>query len=108
MRHPVTRPQMRRMMSIDQMLRVGKWPTKKELATKLEVSDRTITRDIEFMRLEQNAPIEFDRRRAGYHYREETYHVPSAVGDVVGHRLRSPCVPGGARANQVRAARDAG
>jgi hypothetical protein len=38
------------MSEIDQALRLGKWPTDRLLARELEVTDRTIPRDLEFMR----------------------------------------------------------
>jgi predicted DNA-binding transcriptional regulator YafY len=77
MRYHATRPPARRMSSIDQQLRTSRWPSKKELARTLEVSGRTIGRDIEYMRLQHNAPIVFDRRRGGYYYREPSYRLPA-------------------------------
>src|ERR1700679_1630519 len=65
MRYHATRPLVRRMQAIDLALRAGRWPTDKSLAKELKVDPRTIRRDIEFMRDEQNAPIEYDRGRGG-------------------------------------------
>jgi predicted DNA-binding transcriptional regulator YafY len=64
------------MQAIDQALRAQRWPTDKTLAADLEVDPRTIRRDIEFMRDERNAPIEYDRVRRGYFYAEPTYQLP--------------------------------
>jgi predicted DNA-binding transcriptional regulator YafY len=64
------------MQAIDQALRAQKWPTDKTLAADLEVDPRTIRRDIEFLRDERNAPIEYDRARGGYFYAEPTYQLP--------------------------------
>jgi HTH domain len=46
-------------------LRANKWPTDKTLAEILEVDPRTIRRDLEYMREQLHAPIEFDRVRGG-------------------------------------------
>jgi predicted DNA-binding transcriptional regulator YafY len=77
MRHPATQPLARRIQAIDQALRAGRWPTGEALALALEVDARTIRRDTRFMRLEQHAPIGFDRRRKGYYYTEPTFRLPS-------------------------------
>ncbi len=76
MRYHATRPLMRRMQEIDLALRTKKWPTDKTLAVDLQVDPRTVRRDLEFMRYEQNAPIAFDRARRGYYYTEPTYRLP--------------------------------
>jgi predicted DNA-binding transcriptional regulator YafY len=76
MRYHPTRPLMRRMQEIDRAVRAGRWPTAESLANELNVDLRTIRRDIEFMRDERNAPIEYDRVRRGYFYAEPTYQLP--------------------------------
>jgi predicted DNA-binding transcriptional regulator YafY len=63
------------MQAIDQALRAQRWPTDKTLATDLEVDPRTIRRDIEFMRDERHAPIEFDRAQRGYYYADPTFRL---------------------------------
>ena len=37
---------------------------------------RTIRRDIDYLRYQLNAPIEFDGVRNGYHYTEDTFRLP--------------------------------
>jgi predicted DNA-binding transcriptional regulator YafY len=76
MRYHGTRPLIRRMQAIDQVLRAQRWPTDKTLATDLEVDPRTIRRDLEFMRDEHHAPIEFDRARRDYYYADPTFRLP--------------------------------
>jgi predicted DNA-binding transcriptional regulator YafY len=76
MRYHATRPLMRRMQEIDRALRAGRWPTAKSLAKELNVDPRTIRRDLEFMRDERNAPVEYNRVRRGYFYAEPTYQLP--------------------------------
>ncbi len=62
---------------IDQELRRGGYPSSKDLARRLELSDRTIRRNIEFMRDVLGAPIAYDPSRKGYHYSEPHWSLPS-------------------------------
>ena len=61
---------------IDQELRRGGYPSSKDLARKLELSDRTIRRNIEFMRDVLDAPIAYDPSRKGYHYTQPNWTLP--------------------------------
>jgi len=54
------------------MLRGGRKPTPLELALDLEVSTRTVARDIKFMRI-LGAPVVHDRKAGGY-VREKIWH----------------------------------
>jgi predicted DNA-binding transcriptional regulator YafY len=63
-------------MAIDQALRNGTWPNSRTLAEELEVTRRTVVRDLTFLRDQLRAPIEFDPRRNGYHYSEPTFRLP--------------------------------
>ena len=52
----------------------------------LEVSTKTVQRDLDFMRDRQNLPIDFDARRNGYYYTEPVESLPSiqvSEGEVV-------------------------
>ncbi|MDH7577081.1 MAG: transcriptional regulator [Bacillota bacterium] len=60
-----------RIYIIDQMIREGKYPNVPALAEKLEVSKRTVERDLEAMRDLMSAPLAYSRKRRGYFYREE-------------------------------------
>lgn len=66
---------LRRIRAIDQEIRRGSFPNSNDLAKKLEVGVRTISRDIEEMKLFYNAPIAFDRRHNGYYYTEPSYYI---------------------------------
>ena len=66
---------LRRIRSIDKEIRSGTFPNTKDLAKKLEVGIRTISRDIEEMKLFYNAPIAFDRTNNGYYYTEPSYYI---------------------------------
>ena len=71
-----SRPPILRMMKIDHAIRTGKFPNTVSLSRELEVSRRAVGRDIEFMRDQLFAPLQFDRRRNGYLYTEPTYQLP--------------------------------
>ena len=71
-----TRPPMGRMMDIDYLLGQRRYPNAPQLAERLEVTIRTVYRDIGYMRYRFQAPIEFDREHNGYFYTEEGYVLP--------------------------------
>ena len=65
------------MLRIHQALQSGKNPNASTLARELEVSTKSIHRDIEFMRDRLDLPIEYDANRFGYHYTEEVSAFPT-------------------------------
>jgi predicted DNA-binding transcriptional regulator YafY len=67
-----------RIYFIDREIASGKYPNTKTLAETYETSIPTISRDIEFMRLMLNAPIEYDFSRKGYYYTKKTFRLPAA------------------------------
>ncbi len=71
------KPQFRRLIFIDTMIRRGDYPNCSRIAKEYEVNARTITRDIEYMRDMLEAPIEYDKARRGYYYTEQTYMLPA-------------------------------
>ena len=68
---------MERMLRIHQAIQSGAYPTACGLAQQLEVSSKSIYRDLEFMRDRLQLPLEFNRRRLGYFYTEEVNAFPS-------------------------------
>ncbi|HUC83658.1 MAG TPA: WYL domain-containing protein [Candidatus Acidoferrales bacterium] len=72
-----SRPPMERMLRIHQAILAGKFPNATGLARELEVSSKSIQRDIEFMRDRLRLPIAYDGQRWGYHYTEEVTHFPT-------------------------------
>lgn len=66
---------LRRIRAIDIEIRSGTYPNTNDLAKKLEVGVRTISRDIEEMKLFYNAPIAFDRAKNGYYYTEDSFYI---------------------------------
>lgn len=65
------------MLRIHQAIQSAGFPTATTLAAELEVSTKSIQRDIEFMRDRLELPIEFDRARWGYRYTEEVSAFPT-------------------------------
>jgi predicted DNA-binding transcriptional regulator YafY len=55
-----------RIYKLENLLRNRKFITRKELESVLDVSRATLTRDIEFLRSQLNAPVVFDQELMGY------------------------------------------
>jgi len=66
-----------RLLQIDEEIRNGRFPNSTSLAKKIEVSSRTIQRDIEYMKDMYNAPIEYDYQKNGYYYTELSFYIKS-------------------------------
>lgn len=69
--------QFSRLMELDNQIRQGKYPNCLSFATEWEVSQKTIQRDIDFLRDSLNAPIEYDRERKGFYYTDAHWFLPS-------------------------------
>ena len=65
------------MLRIHQALQSGRLPNATALARELEVSSKSIHRDLEFMRDRLQLPIEYDATRFGYFYTEEVSAFPT-------------------------------
>lgn len=89
------KPQFRRLLFIDEQLKRARkqwlreqsaqtellgdlpnFPNCATLGAELEVSPKTIQRDIQFLRDEQDAPIDYDNLRRGYYYTEDNFALP--------------------------------
>jgi predicted DNA-binding transcriptional regulator YafY len=66
-----------RILKIDDAIRAKTYPNAVTLAKKLEVTSRTILRDIEYLRLMYQAPIEYDYNKRGFYYSEENFFIKS-------------------------------
>ena len=62
------RPPILRLQRLKALILEGKFPNCRTLALELEVSDKTIQRDLHFMQNELGLPLEYDPRRFGYHF----------------------------------------
>ncbi len=74
---PHSRPPLERMLRIHQAIQSGGYPNATRLAAELEVSTKSIHRDLEFMRDRLELPLEYDGRRYGYHYTQEVSSFPT-------------------------------
>jgi len=76
---------------IDQAIREGRFPNSQGIARDIGgISDRSIRRDIEFMRDSLGAPIEYDASRKGYYYSDKNWSLPSiriTEGELLGVAL---------------------
>ena len=72
-----SRPPLERMLRIHRALQAGSFPNASKLAREVEVSSKTIHRDIEFMRDRLNLPVEYDASRNGYFYTGEVSGFPT-------------------------------
>jgi predicted DNA-binding transcriptional regulator YafY len=71
-----SRPLLRRLAYLHREISARAYPNASTVARELEVNPRTIYRDIDFLRGELNAPVEFCPRHNGYFYREDRYTLP--------------------------------
>jgi proteasome accessory factor B len=73
----VSRPPIGRMIELHRELAAGRFPNCRKLADRLEVSAKTIQRDIDFMRDRMGLPIEYDQLHFGFYYTEPVAAFPS-------------------------------
>lgn len=74
------------MMQLHEKIKAGRFPNCRKLAEELEVSSKTIQRDIDFMRYSLRLPIEYDQLHFGFYYTEPVASFPSievSEGEVI-------------------------
>ena len=67
-----------RLLQLEKAIQTIPYPSVERLMKELEVSRRTILRDIDELKIYYNAPIEYDRSRKGYYYTDETFFVKTS------------------------------
>ena len=72
-----TKTQFRRLQALDEAIRDGRYPNCLSFSVDWEVSQKTIQRDIEFMKYSLGAPIEYDRGKQGYYYTDHNWFLPA-------------------------------
>ena len=74
-----------RITHIHRLISAKRYPNVPYLAERIEVSRKTIERDIEKLRDFFGAPIEYDHHKKGYYYREpfELPHVKLTEGEAL-------------------------
>ena len=71
-----TRRPIQRIYVIHEAIREGGYPNCRILAERLEVTDKTVQRDITFMRNELGLPLEYDDQLHGYSYTQDVSQFP--------------------------------
>lgn len=77
MRVQTTRPAVYRLMRIHEEIRSGRYPSAPRLASLIEVSPRTVQRDIEYMLGPLGMRIEYNPAKHGYHYLQDGVELPA-------------------------------
>ena len=74
-----SRPPLDRMRRIHEWINTGKFPNAVRMAQDLEVTKRTVLRDLDFMRDRYGLPIAYDEKRYGYYYTRPVDRFPVAA-----------------------------
>lgn len=81
-----SKPLFKRLMFIDQEIRGGMFPSCAKMAAKWEVSAKTIQRDVDYLKYEMKAPLEYDKSKHGLYYSDKTWFLPAVMlneGDIL-------------------------
>lgn len=70
------RPLLRRVDTIHREVKAGHYPSARQLARINETSEKTVLEDIEYMKSERGAPLEYSAKCRGWYYTSETYELP--------------------------------
>ncbi len=65
-----------RVLEIHKIVQTGKYPNCSTLATEIEVTPKTIQRDITFMRNQLDLPLEYHAINHGYYYTQPVHEFP--------------------------------
>jgi proteasome accessory factor B len=71
-----SRPPLNRFQEIFHAIKTGRYPNRTQLARSIEVTTKTIQRDLDYMRYQLNLPIEFDYARGGYYFTKTVTDLP--------------------------------
>ena len=71
-----SRPPLYRFQEIFHAIKTGRYPNRTQLARSIEVTTKSIQRDLDYMRYQLNLPIEFDYERGGYHFTKTVTDLP--------------------------------
>jgi proteasome accessory factor B len=77
MRGRYARPPLERMMKLHHQMQAQRFPNCRKVAAEMDVSSKTVQRDIEFMRDRLGLPIEYDQIHFGFFYSEPVTSFPS-------------------------------
>lgn len=74
-----------RILEIDKLIRAEAFPNCQMLTHLFKVSERTILRDIDFIKKSFNAPIKYSKNKNGYYYGKDFYlsEIALTEGDII-------------------------
>ena len=72
-----TKSQYARILKLDRLIREGAYPNCTSFASQWEVSSKTVQRDMEYLRDQLGAPLEYSRERRGYYYTHLNWQMPA-------------------------------
>jgi proteasome accessory factor B len=70
--------QMIRIVAFDSLVREGKNPNCINFSVDYEVSSRTVMRDVDYLRCQLGAPLEYDQAKRGFYYSED-WDLPAVI-----------------------------
>jgi predicted DNA-binding transcriptional regulator YafY len=71
-----SRPPLSRFQEIFHAIKTGRFPNRTQLAHSIEVTTKTIQRDLDYMRYQLSLPIEFNYARGGYYFTKPMTDLP--------------------------------
>jgi predicted DNA-binding transcriptional regulator YafY len=71
-----TRPPLARFQEIFHAIKTGRFPNRTQLARSIEVTTKTIQRDLDYMRHQLSLPIEFNYTQGGYYFTKPMTDLP--------------------------------
>lgn len=72
-----SKTQFSRLLELDRLIRSGAHPNCLTFSVDWEVSQKTVQRDIDYLRDQLGAPIDYDRERKGFYYTNKNWFLPS-------------------------------
>jgi len=69
--------QFSRLLELDRRIRSREYPNCLTFGADWEVSQKTVQRDIDYLRDQLGAPIEYDREKKGYYYADQNWFLPA-------------------------------
>jgi len=69
--------QFTRLMELDRQVRAGKYPNCLTFSKQWEVSQKTIQRDVDYLKYQLDAPLDYDRVKKGFYYTNPNWFLPS-------------------------------
>ncbi len=72
-----SKAQFPRLLELDRRIRAKEYPNCLSFSTEWEVSQKTVQRDVDFLRDQLNAPIKYDRDRQGFYYTDTNWFLPA-------------------------------